>query len=238
MNLEHQKDFYNQYWKDYSTWGAYKIQRVITIMNLLLSVRKNVSKEPNVLDLGCGDGRLASIWREIIGGNIYALDLSPEAMQKAKTRYPFINFTDGDATQTPYDADFFDVVVNQEVMEHIEDQQKFVFECNRILKKNGYLILTTPNKYYFDHKEGGNYSKQPIENIVTKEELAALVNPYFKIHSLETIIFAKGDYGKYRLFTNRYLLGVLNKIGIKQSWINYLLRKGYGIHLVLVAQKK
>ena len=50
-------------------------------------------------------------------------------------------------------------------------EEKRISECSRILKSDGYLILTTPNKYYFDRVKGGNYSKQPIENLFTIDEI-------------------------------------------------------------------
>jgi SAM-dependent methyltransferase len=47
-------------------------------------------------------------------------------------------------TATSYSNDFFDLVVHSDVLEHVPDHMKGLQECYRILKKDGYLIFTTP----------------------------------------------------------------------------------------------
>jgi len=202
--VQHQKDFYDEYWKDFRAFSSYKIQRVIWIISTLLKIRSSLpSPEPKILDMGCGDGRLASFWKEVTGAELHGLDLSPRAVMNARNRYPFVNYLEGNATDSPYEDETFDLIVSQELIEHIENQRAFIAECGRILKRNGYLILTTPNKYFFDRREGGNYSGQPIENIVDKAQLFSLVCPDFVVRRFETIIWAAGDYGAYRLLANR-----------------------------------
>ena len=71
--------------------------------------------------------------------------------------------------------DIYDVVISQEVIEHIEDQEKYLENCFRVLKKGGYLIMTTPNKKVFDHMKDGNWSKQPIEKILTPKSFKNLI---------------------------------------------------------------
>ena len=102
----------------------------------------------------------------------------------------------------------------------------------------GYLILTTPNKLYFDNRKGGNYSTQPIENIIDKTTLYQLLNRQFEITSYETLVYASGDYGPYRMLTNKYWLAILRRLGLEKAWKQRLLKKGYGLHMAVVCRKK
>ncbi|MCB0700223.1 MAG: class I SAM-dependent methyltransferase [Chitinophagaceae bacterium] len=238
QDIQQQKTFYDAYWKDMAPLSSYKLQRMAWITECLVSIRKNIdNKTPTLLDLGCGDGRLAPLWQSIIGGDTYGLELSPKAVEVANKMFPSVKYTEGDATNTPYDSNTFDVIVCQEVLEHVEEQQKLVDECNRILKKGGYLILTTPNKFYFDRRDGGNYSNQPIENIIDKTQLLELIQPAFAILSYTTLIYAKGDKGIYKTITGRYLLAMLRRMGFIDRWKKRLLKKGYGLHMAVVCQK-
>lgn len=237
--LHEQKDFYDRYWRDMKPIGSYKLMRTQWIANMLqLLCRQNNKKQLQLLDLGCGDGRLAPFWQSVTGAETYALELSPMAVEKAQRLFPSVIYTQGDATNTPYENQVFDIIVCQEVLEHIEQQALLINEAARILKPGGQLILTTPNKFYFDRRKGGNYSQQPIENIIDKEELIKLLNTQFNITHFETVIYAKGDYGIYKLLTNRYLLAILRRLHLENGWKRRLLKRGYGLHLAVVCTRK
>lgn len=235
--IQEQKDFYDNYWQGLKPLSSYKIARTKWILDVLLRLRKS-TMPAKVLDLGCGDGRLAPLWQAVTGAETHGLELSPQAVKTAQSMFPFIRYKEGDATVTGYANNTFDIIVCQEVLEHIEQQDRLVTECARILRDEGHLILTTPNKFYFDRRKGGNYSQQPIENLVDKQILRTLLNAHFEVATYETLVYARGDYGIYRLVTNRYLLAILRRLGAEQAWKNYLLKRGYGLHMAVVCRKK
>ncbi len=238
-DIQEQKEFYNTYWQGLPPLSTYKVMRTRWIMDALLKIRRQVNDEnTKLLDLGCGDGRLVPFWQAITGADAYGLELSPKAVDTAQQLYPGIKYTEGNAIQTTYPASNFDIIICQEVMEHIEQQNALIKECARITKTYGWLVLTTPNKFYFDNRKGGNYSNQPVEKLVNKEDLIQLLTPYYDVQSYETLIYAKGDYGIYKFITNRYLLAILRRLGIENLWKQYLLKKGYGLHMAVVCRKR
>ena len=237
-DIESQKVFYDEYWKDMKPLSSYKVQRVKWLMDVLLSLRKGWNgKEIKILDLGCGDGRLCPLWKELTSAEVYGLELSPNAVEQAQKRYPFIYYKEGDAVATGYEDEQFDVIICQEVLEHVAHQKDLINECRRILKPDGYLLLTTPNKFYFDRRRGGNYSNQPIENIIDKETLRQLLKSSFSVNTYETLIYAKGDFGVYKRITNRYWLALLRRLGLEKAWKHRLLKNGYGLHHAVVCKK-
>ncbi len=238
-DIQAQKDFYDTYWEDMKPLGTYKVMRTQWILGQLSAIKKQLKNNGDLklLDMGCGDGRLVSLWKEVTGADTYGIELSPKAVNSAQKRYPFVSYKAGDATSTDYESEMFDIVVCQEVLEHIDKQEYLVNECSRIIKEGGYLILTTPNKYYFDRRHGGNYSNQPIEQILDKKRLFDLVCPSFNILSYETLIYAKGDNGAYKVLTNRVILAILRRLGVLNTYKQWLLKRGYGLHHAVVLKK-
>lgn len=236
-NIQDQKVFYNAYWQGLQPLSSYKLARTKWIMDAVQKIRGR-NTGIRLLDLGCGDGRLVPLWQAITGAEAHGLELSPEAVNTAQKLFPAIHYKEGDATATGYGNGMFDIIVCQEVLEHVEQQDKLVAECARVIKDKGHLILTTPNRFYFDRRKGGNYSQQPIENIIDKQQLIRLLTPFFEIQSFETLIYATGDYGVYRFVTNRYWLSVLRRLGAANAWKRYLLKKGYGLHMAVVCRKR
>jgi ubiquinone/menaquinone biosynthesis C-methylase UbiE len=54
----------------------------------------------------------------------------------------------GDAEHMPLKDNSFDTVIAGELFEHIHNAGMFIGECFRVLRKNGILIISTPNPYY------------------------------------------------------------------------------------------
>lgn len=236
--LAKSRSFYDKHWEDLPPIGTYKVARLVWILQALVKIRKQLRSDSLlVVDLGCGDGRLAPLWKEMTGGETYALDLSPKAIERARRLYPDISYVEGDACNTQFSAEMFDLVISQELIEHLDDQVSFVNECNRIIRPDGYLIVTTPNKFYFDRVKGGLYSKQPIEKIMDRSHLVNLLSMHFDVLSIESLIVAKGDYGVYRLLTSQVWKKFISLLRLSDIWNLFLEKWGYGLHLAVVCRK-
>lgn len=104
---------------------------------------KLVGTGNKVLDVGCFNGVIGEILIKK-GNEVFGVDASLEAVVQAKKRG--VKAVVGDLEKRfPYEDDFFDVCVAGEVIEHIVDTNIFIREIRRVLKQNGYLILSTPN---------------------------------------------------------------------------------------------
>ena len=99
-----------------------------------------------VLDLGCGDGYgsflLAQRAKEVVG-----IDIDRLTIENAKKKYKFKNLSFYTQDISSLSAvKLFDLVVSLQVIEHIDDDHGFLSQIKKVLKKNGTLILTTPNR--------------------------------------------------------------------------------------------
>jgi len=118
-----------------------------------------IKKGFRILDVGCGDGLLIKEIIERLPKEkyiIYGIDITPIQIKKAKQRlkkYKNVKIISGNALKMPFKPDFFDVVIQTEVLEHIEQPEIIMKEMNRVLKPNGLLYLTTPNAISFNFYE-------------------------------------------------------------------------------------
>ena len=100
-----------------------------------------------VLDLGCGNGRLLEIFKDISVDYI-GVDSSEKLIEIAKRKYPKAKFQKGDALNLPFPANYFDKIYSIAVFHHIPSVKfrlRFLREAKRVLKPEGLLILTVWN---------------------------------------------------------------------------------------------
>lgn len=100
-----------------------------------------------VLDIACGTG-YGSYYMSLFAKSVYGLDINEDVINENKAKYNKTNlkFICSNATNTPFEDNFADVIVSFETIEHIQNDIAVLAEFKRILKKDGLLIISTPNK--------------------------------------------------------------------------------------------
>ena len=109
----------------------------------------------------------------------------------------------------------FDVVVSQEVLEHVDEQALYLQLAANLLRDKGFLILTTPNKYTMmamPEPQRTWWSNQPLENWLTPAEVRILLEKNFEDVHLNTIIFGMGSGGSYRAVNSAKLFRLFEGI--------------------------
>jgi len=110
-------------------------------------IAKYIKAETKILDAGCGEGYgsdfLSTKCRKIVG-----VDIAIETIENARRRYRQDNleFLVTNSTNLCFPDNIFDVVCSFQVIEHIEDYQRYLGELKRVLVPHGFIILSTPNK--------------------------------------------------------------------------------------------
>jgi SAM-dependent methyltransferase len=94
-----------------------------------------------VLDLGCAFGFFLSV-AQGRGWDAYGVDLSPSACRHAREQLG-VQVIDGTLRDVGFDDAFFDVVVMNDVFEHLPDPSAELVEVHRVLRAGGYLFIVT-----------------------------------------------------------------------------------------------
>ena len=108
-----------------------------------------------MLDIGCGNGAQTTLFSSGFK-QVFGLDYVPIRKSESPVSDKRIKFLQGDATKLPFTSESFDFISCFEVLEHIEDDNLVVSEIHRVLKNNGFLYLTVPNRWWIFETHGAN----------------------------------------------------------------------------------
>jgi len=99
-----------------------------------------------VLEIGCGTCRLVY---ELTGRgyDITGIDISKEAIEHGLKKYGDIKLQVQPAEKLQFADETFDIVLSFDLFEHIIQPDRHLSEVRRVLKKEGYYLFQTPNKY-------------------------------------------------------------------------------------------
>jgi len=191
-------------------------------VNELISLMKNNDTESGgiAVDIGAGAGTFALCLKNTkYFSDVIALDLSEECVKICKK----IGLHAEEKTINQISNDFCDLICVNDLVEHLFDPYSFFINCHKVLRKNGYVFITTPNGQGFDFK----IMKEKTINISPPEHIQ-----YFNPQSMELILNRAGfkiisleTPGK--LDTQIILKEKLNgfKVSKKNEYIDYLLEQ-------------
>jgi ubiquinone/menaquinone biosynthesis C-methylase UbiE len=161
----------------------------------------------SLLDFGSGYGANTVLFKDDFK-NIIGLEVEDNFMKEAeimrqKMKVKNIKYQLYDGNTIPYSSAFFDAVVSYEVIEHTQNDFLALKEINRVLKKNGRLAITVPNKWYLMETHGFDL-------------------PYFKTFKTNRIPFLSwlpspihSRYAEARIYTRRRITKLLVDAGFK-----------------------
>jgi len=112
----------------------------------------------SVLDAACGEG-YGSALLAARAARVTGVDLSGEAVSHANQRYgqqARLDFVEANVCDLPFPDDHFDRVVSFETLEHLHPQEAMLAEFRRVLKPDGVLIISSPDKAIYTDKHGSD----------------------------------------------------------------------------------
>ena len=102
----------------------------------------------NILDIGCGGGLLSEPMQRL-GANVTGIDASIKNIKVAKLHAQKNKLKINYLCSSPEKLKTkkkYDVILNMEIVEHVDDLQFFLKSCSKLLKKNGLMFVATINK--------------------------------------------------------------------------------------------
>jgi SAM-dependent methyltransferase len=132
-----------------------------------------------VVDVACGEGYGSALLARG-ATRVTGIDVSAQAVDHARRAYaevPNLRFVRASCAALPLAAASADLAVSFETLEHIGEQERFLDELARVLRPDGVLVLSCPNKVEYSDKR--NYANEFHVRELYRDELAALVAARF-----------------------------------------------------------
>ncbi len=108
----------------------------------------NFLKGLKILDIGCGGGLISEPFARL-GGDITGIDASEKNIKIAKSHANKSNLKINYLNKSPEQLknfESFDIILNLEVVEHVEDLSLYLQSCSNLIKKNGLMFTATLNR--------------------------------------------------------------------------------------------
>ncbi len=142
------REAYDRLWNDKDMLKTYlepaRVESYMFVVNYVLSK----SFGNRIIDIGFGSGdflRLLASHAPERKFEIYGIDYSEAAVNRASKILPFGQFTTGDVYSLPYPANYFDQIYCIQTLEHLELPAQVISEMDRICKPDGMILISIPN---------------------------------------------------------------------------------------------
>ena len=192
------------------------------IKDFNLKISDKPLKKINILDIGCGGGLLAEPMCRL-GANVVGIDASKKNIEiakfHAKKNKLKIDYKAA-SPETLKTKKKFDVILNMEIVEHVDDIDFFIKESSKLLKKNGLMFVATLNKTLKSYAFaiiGAEYILKWLPIGTHDWEKFVKPDDLIKISKKNNLLTKKQDGMKFNILDNSWEVS-------KDTSVNYILK--------------
>ncbi|GGA88875.1 hypothetical protein GCM10008015_31770 [Flavobacterium palustre] len=174
------------------------------------ALAQKITIDKIVLDIASGEG-YGSFLLSKTANKVYGVDIDENSINYAKAKYgksENINFLVGSTDAIPLDDNSVDIVVSFETLEHHDKHDLMMQEIVRVLKKDGVLLLSSPEKSIYNERDPNN--KFHVKEL-SIGDFEILLKKYFK---------------EVTLFSQRFVIGSLIHLVDKKNMSKFNLFDG------------
>ena len=174
-----------------------------------ISAKNKPFKNLNILDIGCGGGLLSEPM-SILGANVTGIDPSEKNIKIAKLHSIKKKLKINYICSSPEKINIkrkYDIILNMEVVEHVENINFFIKSSSKLLKKNGLMFVATLNKTlksYIFAIVGAEYILRWLPIGTHEWEKFVKPNDLIKILKINNIKLDRIDGMKFNLITDKW----------------------------------
>ncbi|MCW0392671.1 MULTISPECIES: glycosyltransferase [Xanthomonas] len=171
---------------------------------------QELARGRRVLDVACGEGYGSALLADVADA-VDGVDIAADAVSGARHTYGSranLRFHEASATELPFADASFDVVISFETVEHLLEQERMLEELRRVLKPDGVLVMSSPNRPIYS--DARNYRNEFHVRELDFDEFSTLLGRQFpavdfygqRMSSGSLMLPLQGSRDHYRAFTS------------------------------------
>jgi methionine biosynthesis protein MetW len=171
----------------------YEWQNVIYNIFRILDTNLKSFKPYKMIDVGCGDGattvRIANYFN-LDMDNVYGVDYDDDLVNASNKLFN-VHKTDLETDDIPFEDNTFDLVICNQVLEHLKHYRKVIDDLIRITCEKGYIIIGIPNLSHLINRIYLLFGRQPLCIHLNSSHVRSFTHKSFSnmLMSLENVKF-------------------------------------------------
>ncbi len=146
-------------------------------------VRSIISKDCKcqnlkILDIGSGEGGTSEVLSE--DNFVTSFDMNKIRLLRQQNSFSNINLLCGSSSSLPFKNNSFDLIILQDVMEHLDNREKLINNIYNLLNDNGMIYLSTPNKFSVINIIADPHWGVPLVSLLNRDSVRKYFLNYFR----------------------------------------------------------
>jgi len=168
--------------EDHPNYERWKRAREISIERGKF-VRSIISKDCKcqnlkILDIGSGEGGTSEVLSE--DNFVTSFDMNKIRLLRQQNSFSDINLLCGSSSSLPFKNNSLDLIILQDVLEHLDNKEKLINNIYNLLNDNGMIYLSTPNKFSVVNIIADPHWGVPLVSLLKRESVRKYFLNYFR----------------------------------------------------------
>ena len=168
--------------EEHPNYERWKRAREISVErgNFVLSIISKVRECKNlkILDIGSGEGGTSQVLSQ--DNIVTSFDMNKTRLLRQKNSFSNFNLLCGSSSSLAFKNNSFDLIILQDVMEHLDNREKLINNIYNLLNDNGIIYLSTPNKFSVVNIIADPHWGVPLVSLLKRESVRKYFLNYFR----------------------------------------------------------
>ena len=176
---EKQVPWLDQKHPNYKRWKRAReisIERGRFVRSIISKVRE--CRDLKILDFGSGEGGTSNVLSE--DNIVTSLDINKIRLQRQTNSISNFNLLCGSSSSLPFINNSFDLIIFQDVLEHLNNRENLINNLCNLLNDNGMIYLSTPNKFSIINIIADPHWGIPLVSLLKRESVRKYFLRFFR----------------------------------------------------------